>query len=169
VAEKPAFVRFTSDFAQNALVWERLVLPVAVNGLGTMLVCYSEVLSHHQEVFEHLFHNARNPWIVTYPIFCGGSLDDGWVLLMNDAARAAFSYDRPIKNLRLRDFALFQFGELWERLRDSYQRANPRATVGFDELDLELFKVNRLLAYRFDRSTAAPGAFSEAKTTERTS
>jgi hypothetical protein len=152
---KPAFLRFTSHIAQNALVWERLLLPVPVDRMGTLLVCYSEVLSHHQEVFEYLFQNARNPWIVTYPIFRGGDLDDGWVLLMNAAARAAFPYQAAIKNLRLRDLALFQFGDLWERLRDSYVRANPRATVPFDQLDLELIKVNRLLAFRFDRNSVA--------------
>jgi hypothetical protein len=157
---KPVFLRFTSDVAENALVWERLVLPVSVDGLGTLLVCYSEVLSHHQDVFEFLFHKARNPLIITYPIFSSGVLDDGWVLLMNDAARAAFSYEQPIKNLRLRDFALFQFGELWERLRESYGRADPRALVGFDQVDLELIRVNQLLAYRFDRNTAPPGALS---------
>jgi hypothetical protein len=156
-AEKPLFMRFTTDFARNALVWERLVLPVPVDGLGTLLVCYSEVPSHHQDVFEYLFYKARNAWIVTYPIFSSGTLDDGWVLLMNDAARAAFSYDRPIRSLRLREFALFQFGELWERLRESYARADPRASVGFEQLDLELFKVNRLLAYRFDRNSVGLG------------
>jgi len=152
VQQKPIFLRFTSDVAQKALVWERLVLPVSVDRMGTLLVCYSEVLSHQQQVFEYLFQNARNPWIVSYPIFNAGALDDGWVLLMNAAARAAFSYDRPIKNLRLRDLALFQFGELWERMRESYARPAPRTTVGFHQLDLELIKVERLLAFRFDRS-----------------
>jgi hypothetical protein len=159
--EKPIFLRFTSDVAQNALVWERLVLPVPVDGMGTLLVCYSEVLSHPQHVFEYLFQNARNPWIVTYPIFNDGTLDDGWVLMMNAAARAAFSHAGPIKNLRLRDFALFQFGELWDRLRESYSRADPRATVGFDQLDLEMIKVDHLLAFRFDCGTVASGILAE--------
>ena len=152
--QKPAFLRFTTDIAQNALVWERLVLPVPVDGMGTILVCYSEVLSHQQEVFEYLFQNARNPWIVVYPIFSEGLLDDGWVLMMNAAARAAFPFESPARNLRLRELSLFQFGELWERLRESYARANPRATVPFEQLDLDLIKVNRLLAFRFDRHSA---------------
>lgn len=151
--EKPMFMRFTSSFAQNALVWERLVLPIPVRGLGTILVCYSEVLSHQQEVFEYLFKTARNLWIVAYPIFNGGELDDGWVLLMNEAARAAFSYDRPIANLRLRELSLFQFGELWGKLREGYAHADPRATVRFDQLEMEMIKIKRLLAFRFDRNT----------------
>jgi hypothetical protein len=160
--EKPAFLRFTTDFARNALVWERLVVPVSVPGMGTILVCYSEVLSHHQEVFEYLFQNARNPWIVTYPIFNGDVLDDGWVLLMNEAARVAFPYETPARNLRLRELPLFQFGQLWDRLRASYARANPRATVAFDQLDLELIKVNRLLAFRFDRHSVAASPAADA-------
>jgi hypothetical protein len=160
IAGKPLFLRYTTEIARNALIWERLVLPVPVEGLGQLLVCYSEVLSHHQDVFEYLFHKARNAWIVTYPIFRGEDFDDGWILLMNDAARAAFSYDRPIRSLRLREFKLFQFPELWERLRESYARADPRASVGFDELDLELFKVKQLLAFRFDRSAMRLGKLS---------
>jgi hypothetical protein len=155
--QKPSFLRFTTDGARHALVWERLVLPVSVDGLGTLLVCFSEVLSHQQGVFEYLFQNARNPWIVTYPIFTGGIFDDGWVLMMNAAARAAFSYDHPIDNLRLREFPLFQFGALWERLRESYAEANPRTTVGFDQIDLELIKVKHLLAFRFDHNGIAAG------------
>ena len=155
--QKPVFLRFTSDIAQNALVWERLILPAPIERIGPILVCYSEVLSHHQEVFEYLFQNARNPWIVTYPIFSDGILDDGWVLLMNAAARTAFPYQGRIKNLRLRDLSLFQFGELWGRLRDGYAQANPRTTVSFEQLDLEMIKVNQLLAFRFDRNTVPVG------------
>ncbi len=151
--EKPMFMRFTSSFAQNALVWERLVLPIPVSGLGMILVCYSEVLSHQQEVFEYLFKTARNLWIIVYPIFNSSELDDGWVLLMNDAARAAFSYNGPIANLRLRELSLFQFGELWGKLREGYVRADPRAIVCFDQLEMELIKMNRLLAFRFDRNS----------------
>jgi hypothetical protein len=147
--EKPAFLRFTSSYAQNALVWGRLVLPIPVPGLGQLLVCYSEVASHQQGVYEFLFNKARYPWVVTYPIFNNArELDDGWVLLMNDSARAAFGYHRPIGNLRLRELSLFQFGRLWTGLRECYAAAGPRLSVAFDQLEIELVKVNNLLAYR---------------------
>jgi hypothetical protein len=132
------------------------VLPVPIPHLGMILVCYSEVLSHQQEVYAYLFKQARRPWIVTYPIFNGEhELDDGWVLLMNDAARAAFSPDQPVRNLRLRDLSLFQFGPLWTALRERYALAEPRATVIFDQLELELLKLNHLVAYRFDKAAVA--------------
>jgi len=154
--EKPIFMRFTSSFSESALVWERLVLPVPIAHVGMILVCYSEVLSHQQEVYAYLFEHARRPWIVTYPIFdAERRLDDGWILLMNDAARAAFSPDRPVRNLRLRDLSLFQFGPLWPALRDRYALADPRATVTFDRLELELLKLNHLVAYRFDKAAVA--------------
>jgi hypothetical protein len=147
--EKPAFLRFTSSYAQNALVWGRLVLPIPVPGLGQLLVCYSEVASHQQGVYEFLFNKARYPWVVTYPIFNNArELDDGWVLLMNDSARAAFAYHQPIGNLRLRELSLFQFGRLWSGLRECYAAAGPRLSVAFDQLEIELVKVNNLLAYR---------------------
>lgn len=156
--EKPIFMRFTSSIAENALIWERIVLPVPIPHLGMVLVCYSEVLSHQQQVFAYLFQHARRPWIVTYPIFNGErELDDGWVLLMNDAARTAFSPARPVRNLRLRDLPLFQFGPLWTALRERYALANPRATVTFDQLDLELLKLHHLVDYRFDKAAVAGG------------
>ena len=159
--EKPMFMRFTSPVAQNALVWERLVLPLSVNRLGTILICYSEVLSHHQGVFEYMFKNARHPWIVTYPIFTAEQeLDDGWVLLMNDAAQAAFRREQPIGNLRLRELALFQVGELWTTLRERYAAANPRASMSFDRLELELIKANHLVVYRFDKASVQGGTLS---------
>jgi hypothetical protein len=159
--EKPIFLRFTSPHAQNALVWERLVLPIPVARLGTILVCYSEVMSHHHDVFEYLFRNARHPSIITYPIFDSAQeLDDGWVLLMNDAARAAFSYRQPIGNLRLRELPLFQFGQLWAQLRARYACANPHATVSLDRVELDLIKVKRLLALRFGLSASASGALA---------
>jgi hypothetical protein len=159
--EKPMFMRFTSSTAQNALVWERLVLPIPVQRLGVVLVCYSEVISHHQGVFEYMFKSARHPCLVTYPIFNGGrELDDGWVLLMNDAARAAFSYDQPIGNLRLRELALFQFAELWPRLRERYASADPLSTVALDRVALDLIKMNRLLGFRFSAGAATSGALA---------
>jgi hypothetical protein len=158
---KPIFLRFTSPAAQNALVWERVVLPIPVEPLGAILVCYSEVLSHHQDVFEYLFMNARHPSLVTYPIFNPAQeLDDGWVLLMNNSARAAFAYDRPIGNLRLRELPLFQFGELWAQLRARYASANPHVTVSLDRVELDLIKVKRLLAYRFSIGAATSGALA---------
>jgi hypothetical protein len=158
---KPLFLRFTSPHAQNALVWERLVLPVPVARLGTILLCYSEVMSHHHDVFEYLFRNARHPSIITYPIFDSAQeLDDGWVLLMNDAARAAFSYRQPIGNLRLRELPLFQFGQLWAQLRTRYACANPHATVSLDRVELDLIKVKRLLALRFGIGASTSGALA---------
>jgi hypothetical protein len=153
---KPLFMRFTSPVAQNALVWERLVLPLPVDRLGTVLVCYSEVLTHHQGVFEYLFKSARYPWVITYPIFNPDQqLDDGWVLLMNDAAHVVFRRQRPVGNLRLRELALFQVGELWGKLREHYVAANPRSRLWYDRLELELVRLNNLVAYRFDTSVAS--------------
>src|SRR5262249_21696339 len=101
------------------------------------------------------------PSIITYPIFDSGQeLDDGWVLLMNDAARAAFSYRQPIGNLRLRELPLFQFGQLWAQLRARYASANPHATVSLDRVELDLIKVKRLLALRFGLVANASGALA---------
>ena len=159
--EQPIFMRFTSATAQNALVWERLVMPIPVHRLGVILVCYSEVISHHQGVFEYMFQTARHPCLITYPIFNGEQeLDDGWVLLMNDAARAAFAYDRPIGNLRLRELSLFQFAQLWTQLRERYVVATPRSTVSLDRVELDLIKMNRLLGFRFSVSAAQSGALA---------
>ena len=116
----------------------------------------SDLIDSYQQAVAQENPMARRPWIVTYPIFNGErELDDGWVLLMNDAARAAFSPDQPLRNLRLRDLSLFQFGPLWTALRERYALADPRATVIFDQLELELLKLNHLVAYRFDKAAVA--------------
>jgi hypothetical protein len=46
---------------------------------------------------------------------------------------------------------------LWTALRERYALANPRATVTFDQLDLELLKLHHLVAYRFDKAAVAGG------------
>jgi hypothetical protein len=66
-----------------------------------------------------------------------------------------FRREKPIGNLRLRELALFQVGELWAKLREHYVAANPRIRLSFERIELELVKVNHLVAYRFDKSAVA--------------
>ena len=44
---------------------------------------------------------------------------------------------------------------MWTALRDRYEHANPRASATFDQLELELVKLNHLVAYRFDKAAVA--------------
>lgn len=151
----PLFLRFTSAVTHDALLWERLVLPVPTPPLGTILVCFSEVLGRQQDVYEHLFRKARYPYIIVYPIFnAEGAFDDGWILLMNEAAEQAFNIREPIRNLRLRELPLFQFGQVWALLRKHFPLAQPRVSMTFDRLEIDLIKVDHLLAIRFGAGMA---------------
>jgi hypothetical protein len=157
--QAPIFLRFTSSVHHDALLWERLVLPVPVERLGIILVCFSEVLGKQQDVYQHLFRQARYPYIIVYPILTAeGAFDDGWILLMNAAAEQAFNITIPIRNLRMREMPLFQFGQVWALLRDKLPMTQPRVSVGFDRLEIDLIKVDHLLAIRFGAGIAAAEA-----------
>jgi hypothetical protein len=60
--------------------------------------------------------------------------------------------------LRLREMPLFQFGQIWTLLRDKFPVAQPRVNVTFDRLEIDLIKVNHLLAIRFGAGMAAAEA-----------
>ena len=68
-----------------------------------LLVCYSELISHQSEVCEHLFQTSRDAMLVASPIANEmGEVTDGWVVMMNDAARDFLDFRDSIGNLRLR-------------------------------------------------------------------
>ena len=67
-----------------------------------ILVCYSEQVSHHREVYEYLFQNSPEAMVVASPISNDvGDAMDGWVVMMNDAARRLLNFDDSIGSLRL--------------------------------------------------------------------
>jgi PAS domain-containing protein len=113
----PAFIRFTGTRSQSGQIWQRLVLPIPIGGDATVLMIYSELISHQTEVYEHLFRTAPDAMVIACPITNDvGHTTDGWVLMMNDRARQLLSYDGSLGNLRLAQLPQFAGIDLWGRL-----------------------------------------------------
>ena len=152
--EAPMYARFTSPVTENVLLWERMILPVPAGPTGTILVCYSEIMSHQLEVYEYVFRNSPVPMMVVYPIFTPHKLiDDGWIVLINDVARNVFDVHDNVGNRRLRELKAFQRADLWSELAERYATANPEAalktSVLGDANDSVLVRLNHLALLRF--------------------
>lgn len=113
----PAFIRFTSSRSSTGTLWHQVILPVAVGAGQIMLVCYSELVSHQLEIYEHLFRTAPDAIAVACPISNdAGHVTDGWVLMMNDRARELLRFQGPMGNLRLSSLPQFTGIDLWGRI-----------------------------------------------------
>jgi len=98
----PSFVRF-SGARNGRRIWQGLILPIRLAPGTVLLVCYSELVSHHSEVCEHLFQTSRDPLVIASPITNeAGDVTDGWIVMMNDTARDLLGFRDSIGNLRLR-------------------------------------------------------------------
>jgi hypothetical protein len=116
--------------ADDVLLWERVILPVPAGPDSTILVCYSEVMSHQLEVYEYVFRNSPVPMMVIYPIFTPQKvIDDGWIVLVNETGRVMFDLREPVGNRRLRELKAFQSPELWEELAHSFSAPNPESSL----------------------------------------
>jgi hypothetical protein len=125
----PIYVRFTS-LSDNVLLWERVILPLPAGPNSTILVCYSEVMSHQSEVYEYVFMNSPIPMLTIYPIFApDGALDDGWIVLINDVAREVFGVQDAVNNRRLRELKAFQRPDFWAEIAALHPQSDPPGTV----------------------------------------
>ncbi len=150
----PMYLRFTSPLTEDVLLWERVILPVPAGQNATMLVCYSEVMSHQIEVYEYVFRNSPVPMMVVYPIFTPQKvIDDGWIVLLNETGRAIFDIHDRVGNRRLRELKAFQCAELWTELAQGFSNQEPESRIqapvlGADYTTL-LVRLKHLMLLRF--------------------
>jgi PAS domain-containing protein len=100
-----------------------------------MIVVYSELISHHMEVYDHLFRTASDAMVIASPIINDvGHTKDGWVVMMNDRAREILGFTASIGNLRLSQIPQFANIDFWGRIYapKSPSTAGPIATAHFD-------------------------------------
>lgn len=138
---QPVCMRYTSPRMQSGQIWQRLVLPIKITADSTMIVVYSELISHHMEVYDHLFRTAADAMIIACPITNDvGHTSDGWIVMMNDNARALLNFKGSIGNLRLSELHQFAGIDFWGRLyAPKGGAANaPLTTADFD-IDLMRF------------------------------
>jgi PAS domain-containing protein len=161
----PLFVRFTSTRSSPGTLWHQVILPVRIHDESVMLVCYSELISHQLEIYEHLFRTARDAMLVASPVTNeAGHVVDGWILMMNDLARQMLNYKRNLGNLRLSALPQFDGIDLWGRIHA------PRPTVTTtlvttQAFDIEILRFPHVFGLRLnlkpthvadDRVTLAP-------------
>jgi hypothetical protein len=145
----PSFARFTG-VANGGQIWQGLVLPIRLAPGTVLLVCYSELVSHQIEVCEYLFRTSRDPLIVASPIANElGDVNDGWVVLMNDAARDLLNFRAGISNLRLKHLAALQGLDLRFRLHPPVADGTiSRASSG--GIDAEVIRFANAFALRLN-------------------
>jgi hypothetical protein len=143
---KPSFVRFTNSRSQSGTIWQRLILPIRLADDVILLAIYTELISHRLEVYEHLFRTAVDAMIIAGPIANDvGHTVDGWVLMMNDAARERLGFSGSIGNLRLSSLPQFRDIGAWGRL---YAPKGAPIELRTVEFDLELMRFPRVFGLR---------------------
>lgn len=151
----PAFVRFTGPLTKPGTIWQQIVMPVPLADGITLIVCYSEAISHQLEVYEHLFRTAHEAMAVACPITNdAGHVIDGWVLMMNDRARALLNFDGPIGNLRLSDLAAFEGIDFWGRIY-APRNAARSGFVDARDFDIEILRFPHVFGLRLRPKTPA--------------
>lgn len=145
---QPVCMRYTSPRTQNGQIWLRLVLPIRIADDAVFLVVYSELISHHREVYDHLFRTAADAMIVACPISNeAGHTTDGWVIMMNDNARSLLKFNGSIGNLRLSEMPQFAGIDFWGRLY-APKGSSPLSALTTPDFDIELMRFPHLFGLR---------------------
>jgi PAS domain-containing protein len=144
----PAFIRFTGHKGSPGTIWHQVVMPVPVSPELTLIVCYSEIISHQIEVYEHLFRTASDAMTVACPITNdAGHVVDGWVLMMNDRAREMLRFDGALGNLRLSDLRQFDGIDLWGRIYAPRHTVTTKVVAARD-FDVEILRFPHVFGLR---------------------
>lgn len=158
----PIYVRFTPPRTENVLLWERIILPLPAGPNGTILVCYSEVMSQQAEVYRYVFMHSPIPMLTIYPIHApDGALDDGWIVLINQSAREVFGVADTSGNRRLRELKAFQRPDFWAEIGALYPQSDPPGTVSSlsplgDKYRTLLVRMKHLVLLRFQPTNLEP-------------
>ena len=151
----PSFARFTG-VSNGAQIWQGLILPIRLAPGTVLLVCYSELVSHQTEVCEYLFKTSRDPMIVASPIANElGDVTDGWVVLMNDAARELLNFQAGISNLRLKHLPALQGIDLRFRLHPPVPDGSVSRAAS-PEIDAEVIRFAHAFALKLQPAGRHP-------------
>ncbi len=165
----PLFTRFTGRRSAPGTTWHQLVMPVATSSDTVVIACYSELISHQIEVYEHLFRTASDAIAVASPISNdAGQVTDGWVLMMNDRAREMLEYGGALGNLRLSALRQFDGIDLWGRIYAPRPAGKP-LLVNAAGLEIEILRVPHVFGLRMKPRTIVsppltPGLTAAVKT-----
>jgi len=143
----PSFVRATGPRLRSGEIWQGLVLPIKLAEGVVMLVCYSEQVNHHREVYEYLFQNSPEAMVVASPIVNDvGDALDGWVVMMNDASRKLLKFNESIGNLRLKHLKELEAVDFSFKLHPPVGPGTSIRTVPGPDFDVEIIRFANVFA-----------------------
>jgi PAS domain-containing protein len=143
----PSFVRTTGPRFRSGEIWQGLTLPIKLADGVVILVCYSEQVSHHREVYEYLFQNSPEAMLVASPIANDvGDAVDGWVVMVNDAARRLLDFSDSIGSLRIKHLPQFTDLDLSFKLHPPVRPGTSVRTVEGSAFELEIIRFINVFA-----------------------
>lgn len=157
----PSFVRF-SGARNGRRIWQGLVLPIKLAPGTVLLVCYSELISHQSEVCEHLFQTSRDAMLIASPIANeAGDVLDGWVVMMNDAAREFLGFQDSIGNLRLKHLPLVKDLEFRFKLHPPVAPGSVTIVTNGDGYAAEIIRFAHVFAMRLTGEGKGPASAAQ--------
>jgi PAS domain-containing protein len=143
----PSFVRTTGPRFRSGEIWQGLTLPIKLAEGVVILVCYSEQVSHQREVYEYLFQSSPEAMLVASPISNDvGDAVDGWVVMINDAARRLLSFDDGVGSLRVKQLPEFRNLDLAFKLHPPVRPGTPVRTTEAADFDVEIVRFANVFA-----------------------
>lgn len=158
----PSFVRF-SGARNGRQIWQGLVLPIKLAPGTVLLVCCTNLTSHQSEVYEHLFQTSRDAMLIASPIANEmGEVIDGWVVMINDAARGFLGFHDSIGNLRLKHLQRLRGFEPGFKLHPPAAAGTVLRAATDATFVAEIIRFAHVFALRLTDPTDAPLAFGQA-------
>jgi PAS domain-containing protein len=143
----PSFVRTTGPRFRSGEIWQGLTLPIKLADGVVILVCYSEQVSHHREVYEFLFQNSPEAMLVASPIANDvGDAVDGWVVMVNDAARRLLDFTDGIGSLRIKHLPQLSDLDFSFKLHPPVRPGTSVRTVAGPAFDVEIIRFINVFA-----------------------
>jgi hypothetical protein len=143
----PSFVRTTGPRFRSGEIWQGLILPIKLADGVVVIVSYSEQVSHHREVYEYLFQNSPEAMVVASPISNDvGDAVDGWVVMVNDAARRLLNFTDGIGNLRVTHLSQFKGIDLSFKLHPPVRPGTSVRTAEGPAFNIEIIRFINVFA-----------------------
>ena len=137
----PSFVRTTGPKFRSGEIWQGLILPIRLADGVVIVVSYSEQVSHHREVYEYLFQNSPEAMLVASPISNDvGDAVDGWVVMINQAARRLLDFSDGIGSLRIKHLPQFKDLDLCFKLHPPVRPGTSVRTIEGAHFDIEIVR-----------------------------
>jgi hypothetical protein len=143
----PSFVRTTGPRFRSGEIWQGLTLPIKLADGVVILVCYSEQVSHQREVYEYLFQSSPEAMLVASPISNDvGDAVDGWVVMINDAARRLLAFDDGVGSLRVKHLPQFANLDMSFKLHPPVRPGTSVRTAASANFDIEIIRFANVFA-----------------------